>query len=196
MPTNLEYRARERQRSENERVGDRPAKLNEKKSDRDPERKIKTKETFFVGRTTKTFCRGGQKITNASGHQSENEQQRKKVNKNTYDISSIKGETRKFLEVSRYSRAKQPQRNVQKSVLHVESSFLLLRPIVVFSPFSLPSPHNFTRVYILFEQTIHIIGNFALLKLHINILKLCHHLGIPGRTEGCHGNFVISRVKL
>ena len=47
----------------------------------------------------------------------------KKVNKNTYDISSIKRVTRKFLEVSRYSRAKQRQRNGQKSVLHVESCF-------------------------------------------------------------------------
>ena len=47
----------------------------------------------------------------------------KKVNKTTYDISSIKRVTRKFLEVSRCSRAKQRQRNVQKSVLHVESSF-------------------------------------------------------------------------
>ena len=34
----------------------------------------------------------------------------KKVNENTYDISSIK----KFLEVSRGGRAKQRQRNVQK----------------------------------------------------------------------------------
>ena len=33
---------------------------------------------------------------------------------NTYDISSIKRVTRKFLEVSRCSRAKQRQRNVQK----------------------------------------------------------------------------------
>ena len=32
--------------------------------------------------------------------------------------------TRKFLEVSRCSRAKQRQRNVQKSVLHVEGCFL------------------------------------------------------------------------
>ena len=38
----------------------------------------------------------------------------KKVNKNTYDISSIKRITRKFLDVSRCSRAKQRQRNVQK----------------------------------------------------------------------------------
>ena len=35
------------------------------------------------------FCSGGEKMTNASGHQNENER-RKKVNKNTYDISSIK----------------------------------------------------------------------------------------------------------
>ena len=47
----------------------------------------------------------------------------KKVNKNTYDISSIKRVTKKFLEVSRCSRAKQRQRNVQKSVLHVQSCF-------------------------------------------------------------------------
>ena len=38
----------------------------------------------------------------------------KRVNKNTFDISSIKRVTRKFLEVSRCSRAKQWQRNVQK----------------------------------------------------------------------------------
>ena len=48
----------------------------------------------------------------------------KKVNKNTYAISSIKRVTKTFKEVSRCSRAKQRQRNVQKkSVLHVESSF-------------------------------------------------------------------------
>ena len=33
-----------------------------------------------------------------------------------------------FLEVSLCSRAKQQQRNVQKSVLHVQSCFLLIRP--------------------------------------------------------------------
>ena len=37
----------------------------------------------------------------------------KKMDKNTY-ISSIKRVARKFLEISRYSRAKQRQRNVQK----------------------------------------------------------------------------------
>jgi len=46
-----------------------------------------------------------------------------KVNENTYDISSIKSVTKKFLEASRCYRAKQRQRNVQKSVLHVQSCF-------------------------------------------------------------------------
>ena len=41
-------------------------------------------------------------------------------------------------------------------------AFLLIRPIVVFSPFSLRSPlFSSTRFYILFEQTINIIKSFA-----------------------------------
>ena len=60
-------------------------------------------------------------MRNASGHQCKVKMSgsEKKVNENTYDISSIK----KFLEVSRCGRAKQRQRNVQKSVLHVQSCF-------------------------------------------------------------------------
>ena len=53
---------------------------------------------------------------NASGHhmQSENEWQwKKKMNKNTYNIKRV---TKKFLEVSRCSCAKQRQRNVQKKM--------------------------------------------------------------------------------
>ena len=38
----------------------------------------------------------------------------KKLNKNTYDLSFKKHETKKFLEVSHCSHAKQRQRNVQK----------------------------------------------------------------------------------
>ena len=63
---------------------------------------------------------------NASDHQCKvkmSGSEKKKVNENTYDISSIKRVTKKFLEVSRCSRAKQRQRNVQKSVLHVQSYF-------------------------------------------------------------------------
>ena len=46
--------------------------------------------------------------------QGENERQWKKVNENTYDISSQKRVTKTFLDVSRCSRAKQHQRNVQE----------------------------------------------------------------------------------
>ena len=56
----------------------------------------------------------------------------KKVNKVRYDISSIKRVFRNFLEVSRCSRAKQWQRNVQKKCAGRAKLFLLIRPIVVF----------------------------------------------------------------
>ena len=57
-------------------------------------------------------------MRNGGGHQC-----KVKESENTYDISSIKRVTTKFLEVSPCSRAKQRQRNVQKSVLHVRSHF-------------------------------------------------------------------------
>ena len=56
------------------------------------------------------FCsRGMLAVTRVKMSDSE-----KRVNKNTSDIPSIKRATRKFLEVSGISRAKQRQRNVQK----------------------------------------------------------------------------------
>ena len=68
----------------------------------------------------------------------ENERQwKKKWTRTRRDISSKQRLTsKKFLEVSRCSRTKERQKNVQKSVLHVQSYFLLIRPIVVFHPFS------------------------------------------------------------
>ena len=45
MPTNLGDREREREKKE--KVGDRPANLNEKKSDRDLQREIKNKADIF-----------------------------------------------------------------------------------------------------------------------------------------------------
>ena len=52
----------------------------------------------------------------------------KKVNRTTYNISSIKRVTRKFLEVSRCRRAKQRQRNVQKKcAARAKLFFLLIR---------------------------------------------------------------------
>ena len=69
-------------------------------------------------------------MRNYSGHQCKvkmsGSEKKKKVNENTYDISSQKRVTKTFLEVSRCSRAKQRQKkkkNVQKSVLHVQSYF-------------------------------------------------------------------------
>ena len=59
MSTNLEYR--ERERHENEKVGDRLAMLNEKKSDRELEREINNEEEIFW-----KLCCGGKKIRNAS----------------------------------------------------------------------------------------------------------------------------------
>ena len=78
-------------------------------------------------------------MRNASGHQGENEWQRKKkVNRYTYNISSIKCLTKKFLEVSRCSNAKQQQRNVQKSLLHMQSCFLLITGLLIFRPVAEP----------------------------------------------------------
>ena len=76
-------------------------------------------------------------MRNASGHQCKKKMSgsEKKVNENTYDISSIKRVTKKFLEVSRCSRAKQRQRNVQKKCAARAKLLLLIRPIVVFHRF-------------------------------------------------------------
>ena len=66
--------------------------------------------------------------------QGEDEQQWKKVNENTYDISSIK--------VSRCSRAKQRQRKLMYKKCAARAKLLLLiRPIVVFHLF--PALHAF-----------------------------------------------------
>ena len=63
---------------------------------------------------------------NASGHQCKvkmSGSEKKEVNLNTNDISSIKRVTKTFLEVSRCSGAKQWQRMYKKSVLHGQSCF-------------------------------------------------------------------------
>ena len=59
--------------------------------------------------------------------------EKKKMNKDTYDISSIKCVTRKFHVVV-------VQNNGKEVCCTCKVVFLLIRPIVVFSPFSLPSP--------------------------------------------------------
>ena len=60
--------------------------------------------------------------------QGENERAvKEKLNENTYDISSIKRVTKKFLEVSRCSRAKKTAKNVQKKrAVRAKLLFLLI----------------------------------------------------------------------
>ena len=89
-------------------------------------------------------------MRNASSHQCKVKMRgsEKKVTENTYDISSKRSVTKKFLEVSSCIRAKQRQRNVQKKcAARAKVALLLIRPIVVFfSSFSLPpslSIHDF-----------------------------------------------------
>ena len=152
MSTNLEYRARERQRKRESRRQASEAQR-EKGRQRSRARDKKQRRHFFVGRTTWKFCSGGDKMRNASGHQCKVKMSgsEKNVNENTCDISSIKRVTKKFLEVSRCSRAKQRQRNVLKKVCCTcKVAFLLIRP-----------PLSITRFYNLFEQTFNIIESFA-----------------------------------
>ena len=99
----------------------RQASETQREKGRETSRDKKQGRYFFVGRTTWKLCSGGDKMRNASGNQWKEKMSgsEKKVNENTFDISSIK----KFLEVSRCSLSKQRQRNVQKSALHVQSCF-------------------------------------------------------------------------
>ena len=54
---------------EKEKVGDRPVKLNEKKSDRQLEREIKDKgDIFLLKKQHENFVAAVLKIRNASGH--------------------------------------------------------------------------------------------------------------------------------
>ena len=111
----MEYRARERRRKRESRRQASVAQP-EKGWQRSRARE-KKKRRFFVGRTTWKFCSGGNKMKNASGHQSNARWKWtavKKVNEKTCDISLIKSVTEKVLEVSRCSRAKQRQRNGRK----------------------------------------------------------------------------------
>ena len=67
------------------------------------------------------------------------------MNKNTYDISSIKRVTRKFLVVSP----------------HVVVDVQINGKVYKKKCAARPSPLSNTQLYILFEQTINIIGSFA-----------------------------------
>ena len=87
-----------------DKVGDRPAKFNEKKSEREPQREIKNKGDIFVAATK----------VKMSGSKKKSEQAK------TYDISSVKRVTRKFHVVVVQSNGKEMYK---RGVLHVQSFF-------------------------------------------------------------------------
>ena len=64
----------------------------------------------------------------------------KKVNKNMYDFSSIKRVTRSFWNFYVVVLQNNGKEKYKKKCFTCKVAFLLIRPIVVFSPFSLPSP--------------------------------------------------------
>ena len=66
--------------------------------------------------------------------QGENERQWKKVNENTYNISSIKRATRKFLDVHVVVVQNNGKEVYKKVCCTCKVAFLIIRPIVVFHP--------------------------------------------------------------
>ena len=110
----------------------------EAQREKELQRDRKNKGDIFCWRNKMKFCSGGEKMRNANGNQGENERQwkKKKVNKNMYEISSVKRVTRKFHVVVVQNNGKEMYKKV---CCTCKVAFLLIRPIVVFSPFSLPS---------------------------------------------------------
>ena len=165
-----------------EKVGGRPARLNENKGDRDLVREITIQRRhFLVGRTTWKFCSGGDKIRKASGHQRKAKisVSEKKVNQNTYDISSMKRVTKKFLKVLRCSRAKPRQRNVQKKcAARSKLLFCLLDLLLFFTVVRpcLPSPLSIT-VCLNKLNKLYILSRASLLALAkpIYLLEKCNY---------------------
>ena len=77
-------------------------------------------------------------MRNASGHQDKNERQWKKVNRNAYNIFSIKRVAMRFLEVSRSSRAKKKGKKYtkkEKVCCTFKVVFLLIRHTDFVRPF-------------------------------------------------------------
>ena len=103
---------------EKEKVSSRPAKLNNKKGDRDLEWEIKKNKgaIFLLEEQHENFVAevttwGILAATNARWKWAEVKQI---VNKNTYDISSKKCVTKKFLELSRCSHTKSNGKEMYK----------------------------------------------------------------------------------
>ena len=78
-------------------------------------------------------------MRNPSDHQGENERVKKSEQQQVRHFFHKRCNYRKFLEVSRCGRAKQRRRSIQKKCA-VRAKLFFCSPIVVVSPFSLPSP--------------------------------------------------------
>ena len=125
-------------------------------TEKELEREIKTKGDQFRWKKKKNkkihLIAAVRKKGNASCQQGENERQRKKSKQEHIQYFLHKTCNREVLEVSRCSRSKQRQTNVQKSVQSCfllirkkvcctcKGFFWLIRPTGVFWLFSLPSP--------------------------------------------------------
>ena len=120
----------------------------------------------------------------ASGHQRKAKisVSEKKVNQNTYDISSMKRVTKKFLKVSRCSRAKPRQRNVQKKcAARSKLLFCLLDLLLFFTVVRpcLPSPLSITVCLNKLNKLnkLYILSRASLLALAkpIYLLEKCNY---------------------
>ena len=125
-----------------------------------------------------------------SGHQCKLKMSgsKKKVNKNTYDISSIKRVTRKCLEVSRCSRAKRRQRNVRKSVQNMQSCFFAInqRPVCcVFTVLVSFAAQHYTILYF-------VSANYKYRALLLTLAKSLYFGHASINTD--NGLFPVSRV--
>ena len=93
MSTNLEYRARETQRKRESRR--QASEAQQEKGDRDLEREIKSKgDIFLLEEQHENFAAAVRKREMLAATKAKMSGSEKKVNKNTYDISSIKRVTR------------------------------------------------------------------------------------------------------
>ena len=116
--------------------------------------------------------RRGEKMRNASGHLGETERQWTKSEQEHVQHSFHKTCNQEALGSFTLQSCKTTVKKCTKKLCCTcKIAFLLIRPIFVFSPFSLPSPLSITRFYVLFEQTINIIGSFVLSPGYLTIIS-------------------------
>ena len=100
-------------------------------------------------------------MRNPSGHQGENERVKKSEQQQVRHFLHKTCNKKVSGSFTLWSCKTTAKKCTKKVCCTCKVAFLLIRPIVVFSPFSLPSPLSITRFYILFEQTINIIESIA-----------------------------------